>query len=148
LSYRKFKFKCIDYSNGNCFTGFNGLDLTRDKFSSLIKKWHTIVESCLDLKTKDGFYLRIFIVAFSKKLKNQIKKFAYLQSSQIRSVRRKIEQIVTREGLLSSMKDLIGKINSEKINEEIKKVCSRIFPLQNIFIKKVKVIQRPVDSKD
>jgi small subunit ribosomal protein S3Ae len=46
------------------------------------------------------------------------------------------------------MKDLIGKINSEKINEEIKKVCSKIFPLQNIFIKKVKVMQRPVDSKD
>lgn len=148
LSYRKLKFKCTNYNEGNCRTSFNGLDLTRDKFSSLIKKWHTVVETYSDLKTQDGFYLRIFVVAFSRKIKSQVKKFTYLKSSQIRSIRRKMNEIIIKEGLKSTMKDLIGKFISEKIAEEIKKVCSKIFPLQNIFVRKVKVLQRPFDTKE
>jgi len=92
LSYRKLKFKCTNYNEGNCQTSFNGLDLTRDKFSSLIKKWHTIVETYSDLKTQDGFYLRIFVIAFSRKIKSQVKKFTYLKSSQVRSIRQKNER--------------------------------------------------------
>jgi len=37
---------------------------------------------------------------------------------------------------------------SENIGEEIKKICSKILPLQNIFVRKVNVLQRPFDSQE
>lgn len=71
MANRKIKFKCIGYENGACSTGFYGMELTRDKICSLVRKWQTIIDSFVDIKTRDGFFLRIFVIAFSKKKKNK-----------------------------------------------------------------------------
>mmetsp|Transcript_43669 Transcript_43669/g.103194 ORF Transcript_43669/g.103194 Transcript_43669/m.103194 type:complete len:157 (+) Transcript_43669:16-486(+) len=71
MANRKIKFKCSSFENGNCLTRFNGMELTRDKICSLVRKWQTIIDSFVDIKTRDGFFLRIFIIAFSKKKKKK-----------------------------------------------------------------------------
>merc|ERR1719464_2138979 len=50
-SYKKIKL-CIDEVQGrNCLTDFHGLTLTRDKLCSLIRKWQTLIEAHVDVKT-------------------------------------------------------------------------------------------------
>ena len=35
------------------------MDLTRDKQCSLIKKWQSLIEAQVEVRTTDGYYLRV-----------------------------------------------------------------------------------------
>ena len=62
------------------------MDFTTDKLRSLVRKWQTLIEAHVDVKTTDNYTLRMFCIAFTKKRQNQNKKTSYAQSSQIRQV--------------------------------------------------------------
>merc|ERR1712185_258943 len=67
--YRKIRLICEDVQGTNVVTNFHGMDMTRDKVCSLIKKWHSLIEAFVDIKTTDGYYLRVFCIGFTKKQK-------------------------------------------------------------------------------
>jgi len=142
-AYRKIKLAVEDVQGFNVLTNFHGMDLTRDKLCSLIKKWQSIVEANVDVKTTDGYYLRIFCIGFTKRMPNQIKKTAYAQSSQMKAIRAKMTSIMTEEASKCDLKELVAKFIPEVISHEIEKQCQGIFPLQNVFIRKCKVLKKP-----
>merc|ERR1711972_576598 len=94
-SYKKVKL-CIEEVQGrNCLTDFHGMTLTRDKLCSLIRKWQTLIEAHVDVKTTDGYLVRMFAIAFTKRRQDQVKTNCYAQTAQIRKIRHKIIQIMT-----------------------------------------------------
>eukprot|EP00882_Tetradesmus_deserticola_P033025 GHRQ01037687.1.p1 GENE.GHRQ01037687.1~~GHRQ01037687.1.p1 ORF type:complete len:164 (-),score=83.80 GHRQ01037687.1:204-695(-) len=83
-AYRKMRLRVEDVQGRNCLTNFWGMDFTTDKLRSMVRKWQTLIEAHVDVKTSDGFTLRMFCIAFTKKRQGQIKRTAYAQSSQVR----------------------------------------------------------------
>lgn len=142
-AYRKIKLKCEDVQGNRLLTNFHGMDLTRDKGCSLIKKWQSLIEARADVKTTDGYTLRMFCIAFTKKRDNQIKKTYYAQSGQIRQIRKKMVDIMTAEATKCDLKELVAKFIPETIGKDIEKDCAGIFPLQNCYVRKVKVLKTP-----
>ena len=65
--HRKIKFIVEDVQGRSCLTDFHGMDMTRDKLCSLINKWHSLITTSVDVKTKDGFLLRMFCIGFTKR---------------------------------------------------------------------------------
>jgi len=66
-SFKKIRL-CIEEVQGrNCLADFHGLSLTRDKECSLIRKWQTLIEAHTDVRTTDGYLVRLFVIAFTKK---------------------------------------------------------------------------------
>ena len=47
VAFRKFKLITEDVQGKNCLTNFHGMDLTRDKMCSMVKKWQTMIEAQL-----------------------------------------------------------------------------------------------------
>jgi len=41
--FRKFRLICEDVQENRCLTNFHGMDFTRDKLCSIIRKWHVSV---------------------------------------------------------------------------------------------------------
>lgn len=124
-------------------TNFYGMDTTRDHLMALIKKWHTLVECFVDAKTSDGFLLRVFLFAITKKKRGQQKATSYAQQNQIKQIRKIMHTIVTKEVKKSNLKDLVPKLLLNNITDDITSKASKIFPLQNVMIRKVKTIKRP-----
>ncbi|KAG2443863.1 hypothetical protein HXX76_002206 [Chlamydomonas incerta] len=142
-AHRKMRLRVEDVQGRNCLTNFWGMDFTTDKLRSLVRKWQTLIEAHVDVKTTDGFTLRVFCISFTKKRQGQIKRTCYAQSAQIRQIRKKMTEIITREATSCDLKELVAKLIPESIGKDIEKSCQGIYPLQNTFIRKVKVLKAP-----
>jgi len=142
-AHRKIKLRIEDVQGHDCLTNFHGMDLTTDKLRSLVRKWQTLIEAHIDVKTTDGYTLRMFSIGFTKRRQNQYKKTSYAQSSQIRTIRKKMMDIMFREASSSDLKDLVSKFIPEGIGKQIEKACQGVYPLQNVFVRKVKVLKTP-----
>ncbi|GLJ30971.1 hypothetical protein SUGI_0618290 [Cryptomeria japonica] len=142
-AYRKIKLRAEDVQGRNVLTNFWGMDFTTDKLRSLVRKWQTLIEAHVDVKTTDNYTLRMFCIAFTKRRPNQVKRTCYAQSSQIRQIRKKMAEIMVREASSCDLKELVAKFIPEVIGKEIEKATSSIYPLQNVFIRKVKILKAP-----
>jgi len=142
-SYRKIKLRVEDVQNRYCLTNFYGMDFTTDKLRSLIKKWQTLIEAHVEAKTTDGYFLRLFCIGFTTKRANQQKKTCYAQTSQVKAIRAKMREIMVREATSVTLQELVRKFIPEAIGTMIEKEANGIFPISNVFIRKVKLLQSP-----
>ncbi len=108
--YRKIRLVVEDVQGSDVITNFHGMDMTRDKLCSLIRKWQTLIEAFVDVRTTDGYVLRIFAIGFTKKQANQLaSSTCYAQSGQVRAIRRKMFDIIT-ESAKCDLKELVQKL--------------------------------------
>ena len=104
LAFRKIRLAVEDVQGTQCLTNFHGMDMTRDKLCSLIRKWQTLIDAHVDVRTTDGYVLRLFAIGFTKRRSNQIKKTSYAQASQVRAIRKKMNQIMSDEASKCDLK--------------------------------------------
>merc|ERR1712224_599774 len=136
---------CVEDVQGrNCLTDFHAMELTRDKQCALIRKWHTLIEAFVDVKTTDGYTVRLFAIAFTKKRADQVKTNCYAQSAQIRKIRKKMVDIITAEAGKVQLRELVKKLIPESIGKEIEKQTQGIFPLKDVLVRKVKILKKPM----
>lgn len=142
-AWRKVKVQVEEIKGFDCYTNFHGLDVTRDKLCSLVKKWHSLIEAFVQAKTVDGYLVRIFAIAFTRRHKHQVKATCYTKTSHQKQLRQKMMEILVAECAKSSLKDLFKKLITDQVAKQITKDCSKIFPLENVLIRKVKVLKKP-----
>jgi len=142
-SYRTIKLRIEDVQGKHCLTNFHGMNFTTDKLKSLVRKWQSLIEAHVDVKTTDGYILRLFAIAFTKKEKGSSRKTFYAKTSQVRQIRKKMAQIMTTEATTVDLKELVNKFIPNSIGKSIEKQCYGIYPLTNVFIRKVKVLKTP-----
>ena len=119
------------------------MDFTSDKIRSLVRKWRTLIEAHVDVKTTDGYLIRLFTIGFTRKREGQVRKTTYAQTAQIREIRKKMFEIMTNEATSCDMKELVKKVIAGSIENEITRACRGIFPLENVFIRKAKILKSP-----
>jgi len=118
------------------------MTITTDKLRSLVRKWQTLIEAHCDVKTTDGYNLRLFCIGFTQRT-SQIKKTAYAQASQVRQIRKKMVDIMHHEASTVDLNTLVIRLMSESIGREIEKRTQSIYPLWNVLIRKVKMLRSP-----
>ena len=140
---KKIRLSIEEVQGRSCLTDFHGMTLTRDKICSLIKKWQTLIEAHVDVKTTDGYVVRMFCIAFTKRRPDQVRANCYAQSAQIRKIRRKMVEVMTQEASKVQLRELVKKLIPESIGKEIEKQAQGIFPLKDVLIRKVKILKKP-----
>jgi len=144
VAWRKLRFQIEEIKDFDCYTNFYGMDITRDHGCAMIKKWHSLIEAFVQAKTLDGYVLRMFCIAFTKKTKKQVKATCYAKASHQMLIRKKMMEIMQKRIQSSSLKDLVKILVKDDIGKQIQKECSKIFPLEdNCMVRKVKLLKKP-----
>jgi len=143
-AWRQLKFQVDEVKGFDCYTSFYGMDISRDKSCSMIKKWHSLIEASVQAKTTDGYIMRLFAIAFTKRTKKQVKATCYAKSSHKKLIVKKMMEIMQATVQKSSLKELVKVFLKEEIGKQIQSECSKIFPLQdNCMIRKAKILKKP-----
>lgn len=143
MAYRKIKLCIEDIQGYNCLTNFHGMDMTRDKLCSMIRKKQTMIEGNVDCRTTDGYFVRLFCIGFTKHQDNQIKLTCYANGHQVRLIRAKMVSIMSDLASKKDLKALVKELIAGTTSEQIIRECKYIFPLKDVYIRKVKVLKKP-----
>ncbi|ELW51951.1 40S ribosomal protein S3a [Tupaia chinensis] len=83
----------------------------------------------------DGLKGRVFVF--------EIRKTSYAQHQQVRQIRRKMMEIMTREVQTNDLKEVVNKLIPDSIGKDIEKAYQSIYPLHVVFVRKVKMLKKP-----
>jgi small subunit ribosomal protein S3Ae len=121
----------------------------RDKLMQMFKKGITLIECFTEVKTVDGYVLRIFAIAFTCKADGQINKNAKARATKRKILRAKMIAEIQNKCSGKKLQDIVNMIKSEKIEKDINESLNKIRPMNNITIRKVKMLRRPkFDQKE
>ena len=142
-AFRNLKFEVQEVDGRNLLTQFHSLSLTTDKVRSLVRKWCTLIEAPIEAKTADGYTLRLFVMCFTKKQKNQLSKNCYAKTRLEKWVRLRMSKIAQNRLGKLTINDAVQLIVNDVLVDEMSKRCNAIMPLRDVKFAKVKVIRTP-----
>jgi small subunit ribosomal protein S3Ae len=142
-AYRQIKFRVEDVQGRSAITQFYGYRLTADKLRAAVRKWCTTIENVIEAKTKDGYVLRIFVIAFTAKQSNQLSKNCYAKHRLVHWIRLRMSKLIQRRLERSDINDTVKLITNETLTSLMKKRCNPLFPLRDVLIHKIKVLRTP-----
>merc|ERR1719487_957382 len=142
-AFRNLKFEVQEVDGRNLLTQFHSLSLTTDKGRSLVRKWCTLIEAPIEAKTADGYTLRLFVMCFTKKQKNQLSKNCYAKTRLEKWVRLRMSKIAQNRLGKLTINDAVQLIVNDVLVDEMSKRCNAIMPLRDVKFAKVKVIRTP-----
>ena len=141
--FRKVRFCAEEVQGRNVLTRFHGMDLTADKYRSLVRKWCTTIEHVVEVKTTDGFTLRLFLLAFTARQSNQLSKNCNANTRLIKWVRHRMGKMVQSRLSKCDLNHAVTLLTQDILSDAIHKRCNPIVPLRDVKIRKVKLIRTP-----
>jgi len=142
-NYKNFTFATEEVFGFKLLTQWHGMEITRDKRCSLIRKRHSMIRCTVDAKTTDGYILRIMALAFTARQQGQVKKNAYAKHSQERIMRARMRDIIKNHVSSETLQGVVRKLSDDVLGKDILKSCKLIYPLKDSLIEKVKVLRKP-----
>ena len=140
--WRKVRMQIETVEGHNCYSSFYGLGCTRERICSLIKKGQSLLNIWTDVKTSDGYVLRISLTTCTVRKNGQRSANCYAKSSQIRAIRKVVSRYLVNHAAKSTVAELANKVLSESLSGDLVKRISKIFPVKVVLITKVKVLKK------
>ncbi|MDQ1280145.1 MAG: small subunit ribosomal protein S3Ae [Thermoproteota archaeon] len=139
--YMKLYFQVTGIKGSDAETIFKGHEYSRDYLRSLVRRGSTRIDSIINITTKDGYKLRVSVVALS---------VSRIRTSQIIVMRSVIRKIIDEKAKSLNFdqfvqESILGKIASDIYNE-----AKKFSPLRHVGIRKSKLVlvpaSKPLDS--
>ncbi|EHB09883.1 40S ribosomal protein S3a [Heterocephalus glaber] len=66
-----------------------------------------------------------------------------IETHVVRQIRKKMMEIMTREVQTNDLKEVVNKLNPDSTGKNIEKACQSLYPLHDVFVRKVKMLKQP-----
>jgi small subunit ribosomal protein S3Ae len=126
----------IDAVNGDvASTRFLGHEITTDYLRSIVKRQTSRIDANLDVKTKDGYVIRVKPICFTVKR---------ARTSQIKAIREVMNRIVRARASELTFEQFIEEAIMGKLSANIYRNSKSIYPLRRVEIRRTEVKRVPV----
>jgi len=135
----KIKFKIASVDGYDAKTVFVGHSLTSEYVRRLTRRKKTKTDHVVDVKTKDGFVIRIKPMSIAEKR---------IQASQEDAMRGIMYDTLMQMGVENNLSEIIKAIISGDMARDLAKACRTIMPMKRIEIRKSEILEfaEEVDS--
>jgi len=127
--YLKFIFKVGEVDNQNAYLFFDGLECTRDYVARMIRRKVDRTDLVVDKTTKDGVTLRIKTIVVTRRVPSGIRT----------KMRKRIDEILSKEVPELTMDDFILKVLSDDFKNSIISTLNKIYPVRHFEFRKIEV---------
>lgn len=132
--YMKLKFRVNRVEGDKAYTIFYGMECLQDYISRLVRRRTRRIDTIQDVKTKDGFLLRVKTITITHKA---------IKSSVIKTLRKFIKDTIKEEVENSAVSQVVKKIVNDVIKKRIIEEGSKIYPIRHFEIRRVDVLSTP-----
>jgi len=137
-SHLKLYFQVSGLKGARADTIFKGHEYSRDYLRSLVRRGSSRVDGIFDVTTKDGYLLRVSVVAFT---------VTRIRSSQKASLRELMRTKVQEKAELLNFDQFVQEIVLGKVASEIYNEGKKICPLRHVGVHKSKLLLLPKGGK-
>ncbi|RLI34131.1 30S ribosomal protein S3ae [Candidatus Bathyarchaeota archaeon] len=130
----KLYFKIVKVEGLKAETIFKGHEYAREYLRSLVRRWSSRVDASINLTTKDGYKVRVFPVAFTRKR---------VKPSQESAIRKIMTEVVLEKGEQLTFEQLAQECVLGKLASDIFHRATKICPLRHVGIRKTKLLAVP-----
>jgi small subunit ribosomal protein S3Ae len=135
--FLKLSFQITEVTGTDASTVFKGHEYSRDYLRSLVRRGSTRVDTIKEITTKDGYRLRLSVVALS---------VIRLNKMQITSIRRVAREVLTDKGTNLTFDQYAQEAVLGKIASDIYNIAKKIGPLRHVGVRKSKLISIPMEA--
>ncbi len=130
----KIKFQIIEVDGDVAKTRFKGHELARDYIKVLTRRKSSKIQGIFNVKTKDGYSLRITAFAFTS---------YRCKTSQKQAIRKIMRDIIIKTAQEQTLDELIQSMLFDKLSTEIFQEAKKVYPLRKVEIYKSKLLTIP-----
>ncbi len=138
-SHIKLYFKINGIKGTDATTEFIGHDMTSDYVRRLTRRRSSKIEDVVDVRTKDGYKVRVKLVAIS---------IGRISSSHQHAIRMQSRETIRALTANMTMPELVKAMVSGELSKAVAKDCKKIRPVKRVEIRKSEILRKPaVDER-
>ncbi|OIR59033.1 MAG: 40S ribosomal protein S3A [Amphiamblys sp. WSBS2006] len=143
--FMKIKMKIAEVQGRKCYTRFCGMEMTTDKSRSMVRRWQTLIEGIIDVRTVDGYLLRVFTIGFTRRRPDSVSRTAYIKESAVKKIRKMMFDATAEEFEGGDINRVVESVIAGTIGSRVQYLASFELGilLQNVHVWKVKVLKMP-----
>ncbi len=134
----KLKFQIHKVDGLQAFTRFKGLELTRDYLRSLVRKGTSKVAAVAEVKTKDGWVMRVTVLAVTTHRIGTAQKSA-MRKRMIETLMKKASEMDIGQFLKEALEGVMA--------ADLFVAGKKIAPLRKVELAKIKVLRYPPEEE-
>jgi len=142
LAWKKVRMQVEEVKSSSCYTSFYGINTIREKLYNILRKKMSLIDVFCDVKTQDGYILRVLMTTFTLRKKGQVKTNSYAKQSQIRAIRKLFIKMVSKTAQANTVAYFASEVLNDTLSTNLCEKGQKIFPLSQVLVIKVKVLKK------
>merc|ERR1739845_308033 len=140
--YKKVRMQVEEVKGSTLYSSFYGINIIKEKLYNYLRKRMSLIDVVCDVKTQDGYILRVLITTFTARKASQLKNNTYAKHSQVRAIRKAFVKFVARRAAGCTAGDFAQNVINEDISKKLLEKGSKIYTLSHVLVRKVKVLKK------
>jgi small subunit ribosomal protein S3Ae len=116
--------------------------MIKEKLYTFLKKKMTLIDVVADVKTQDGYILRVLCTTFTARKSGQLSTNTYCKHSQVRAIRQIFSKYLAKAAAHSTCAQFASECINDNVSGKLLERGKKIFPLSTVLVRKVKVLKK------